>query len=56
VKTQSIDSVFTGRYNARLFLHGKEFWKLLKSSHFSVAEARLAALQKFATTAVAGKA
>ena len=36
----------SGRYYARLFLHGKEIWKSLKTSHFSVAEARLAAVQK----------
>ena len=36
----------SGRYYARLFLHGKEIWKSLKTSHFSVAEARLAVLQK----------
>ncbi len=31
-----------GRYYARLYLNGKEIWKSLKTSHFSVAEARLA--------------
>jgi hypothetical protein len=36
----------TGRYYARLFLNGKEIWKSLKTSHFSVAEARLAAALK----------
>src|SRR5438552_1140839 len=36
----------SGRYYARLFLHGKEIWKSLKTSHFSVAEAKLAELQK----------
>ena len=36
----------SGRYYARLFLNGKEIWKSLKTSHFSVAEARLGALQK----------
>jgi len=36
----------SGRYYARLFLHGKEIWKALKTTHFSVAEARLAVLQK----------
>jgi hypothetical protein len=35
-----------GRYYSRLFLNGKEIWKSLKTSHFSVAEARLATLQK----------
>ena len=32
----------SGRYYARLFLNGKEIWKSLKTSHFSVAEAKLA--------------
>src|SRR5882757_8322479 len=36
----------SGRYYARLFLRGKEIWKSLKTSHFSVAEAKLAELQK----------
>jgi integrase len=36
----------SGRYYARLFLNGKEIWKSLKTSHFSVAEARLAVAQK----------
>jgi len=36
----------SGRYYARLFLNGKEIWKSLKTSHFSVAEAKLAELQK----------
>jgi integrase len=36
----------SGRYYARLFLNGKEIWKTLKTSHFSVAEAKLAELQK----------
>ena len=36
----------SGRYYARLFLNGKEIWKSLKTSHFSVAEARLAVFQK----------
>ena len=36
----------SGRYYARLYLRGKELWKSLKTFHFSVAEARLAALQK----------
>jgi len=35
-----------GRYYARLYLHGKEIWKSLKTSHFSIAEAKLAELQK----------
>jgi hypothetical protein len=33
-------------YYARLFLNGKEIWKSLKTSHFSVAEAKLAEVQK----------
>ena len=36
----------SGRYYARLFLNGKEIWKSLKTSHFSVAEAKLAELQR----------
>jgi integrase len=36
----------SGRYYARLFLNGKEIWKSLKTSHFSVAESKLAELQK----------
>jgi integrase len=36
----------SGRFYARLFLNGKEVWKSLKTSHFSVAEARLAEEQK----------
>lgn len=35
-----------GRYYARLFLNDKEIWKALKTSHFSVAEAKIAELQK----------
>ncbi len=36
----------SGRYYARLFLNGKEIWKALKTSHFSVAEAKLAEVKK----------
>ncbi|MGB8353270.1 MAG: hypothetical protein WCD79_05235 [Chthoniobacteraceae bacterium] len=36
----------SGRYYARLFFKGKEIWKSLKTSHFSVAEARIAQEQK----------
>ena len=36
----------SGRYYARLFLNGKEIWKSLKTSHFSVAGAKLAELRK----------
>lgn len=36
----------SGRYYARLYLNGKEVWKSLKTSHFSVAEARLGAAVK----------
>jgi integrase len=32
----------SGRYYARAFAHGKEVWKSLKTSHFGVAEAKLA--------------
>jgi integrase len=31
----------SGRYYARAFANGKEFWKSLKTSHFSVAEGKL---------------
>jgi hypothetical protein len=36
----------SGRYYARAFAAGKEVWKSLKTSHFSVAEARLAEFLK----------
>jgi hypothetical protein len=36
----------SGRYYARAFSGGKEVWKSLKTSHFSVAEARLAQFLK----------
>ncbi|MEI6562623.1 MAG: site-specific integrase [Verrucomicrobiota bacterium] len=36
----------SGRYYARAFADGKEFWKSLKTSSFSVAEARLADFMK----------
>jgi integrase len=36
----------SGRYYARLYRGGKEVWKSLKTSHFSVAEARLATFKK----------
>ena len=36
----------SGRYYARAFASGKEVWKSLKTSHFSVAEARLAEFLK----------
>ena len=36
----------SGGYYARLFRNGKEIWKPLKTSHFSVAEARMAAALK----------
>src|SRR5260370_30944310 len=32
----------SGRYSARAFAGGKEVWKSLKTSHFSVAQAKLA--------------
>src|SRR5215813_2236250 len=35
-----------GRYYARLYRNGKEKWQSLKTTHFSVAEAKLAELQK----------
>lgn len=36
----------SGRYYARLFLNGKEIWKSLETSHFSLAEAKLAVAQQ----------
>ena len=36
----------SGRYYARVFGKGKEVWKSLKTSHFSVAQARLAEFLK----------
>jgi len=36
----------SGQYYARLFLNGKEIWKALKTSHFSVSEAKLAEVRK----------
>src|SRR4029453_18525957 len=36
----------SGRYYARAFGSGKEVWKSLKTSHYSVAEARLAEFLK----------
>jgi len=36
----------SGRYYARAFASGKEVWKSLKTSHFSVAQARLAEFLK----------
>ena len=45
-KLQNLVRHISGRYYARLFLNGKEIWKTLKTSHFSVAETKLAELQK----------
>jgi hypothetical protein len=36
----------SGRYYARIFGNGKEVWKSLKTSHFQVAQARLAEFLK----------
>src|SRR6478672_1949546 len=36
----------SGRYYARAFASGKEVWKALKTSHYSVAEAKLAEFLK----------
>src|SRR5215831_632955 len=36
----------SGRYYARAFVGGKEVWKSLKTSHYSVAEAKLAEFMK----------
>ncbi len=45
-KLQNLVRHKSGRYYARLFLNGKEVWKSLKTDSFSVAEARLATVQK----------
>ena len=45
-RVQSLVRHKSGGYYARLFLNGKEVWKSLKTKHFSVAEARLAEVQK----------
>ena len=39
-KVQNLVRHKSGRYNARLFLNGKEIWKSLKRAHLSVAQAR----------------
>src|SRR6516164_3103727 len=36
----------SGRYYARAFAGGKEVWKSLKTSHFSIAQAKLAEFMK----------
>jgi len=41
-----VRSVKTHRYYARVFAGGKEVWKSLKTSHYSVAQARLAVFVK----------
>lgn len=41
-----IRHVDSGRYYARLYANGKEIWKSLRTSHLSVAEARLSELLK----------
>jgi integrase len=41
-KLQNLVRHKSGRYYVRLFRNGKEIWKSLKTSHFSVAEAKLA--------------
>jgi integrase len=35
-----------GRYYARLYLNGKEIWKSLRTTHFGIAEAKLAEVRK----------
>ena len=45
-KRQNLVRHKSGRYYARLFLNGKEIWKSLKTSNFSIAEIRLAAALK----------
>ena len=45
-KLQNLVRHRSGRYYARLYLNGKEIWKSLKTAHYSVAEGRLAELQK----------
>src|ERR1700682_3975496 len=46
----------SGRYYARTFGNGKEIWKSLKTSHFSVAKAKLAEfLREHSAKQVAGR-
>jgi integrase len=45
-KTQNLVRNRNGRYYARLYLNGKEIWKSLKTEHYSVAQGKLAELQK----------
>lgn len=45
-KVQHLVRHKSGRYYARLFLNGSEMWKSLKTSHQSVAQAKLAELLK----------
>jgi integrase len=45
-KTQNLLRHKSGRYYARAFANGKEVWKSLKTSHKSVAQARLAEFLK----------
>lgn len=45
-KLQNLVRPKSGCYYARAFADGKEFWKTLKTSSFSVAEARLADFMK----------
>src|ERR1700736_5079707 len=45
-RLQSLIRHKSGRYYARAFAGGKEVWKSLKTSHFSVAQARLAEFLK----------
>src|SRR5213083_292685 len=45
-RTQNLIRHKSGSYYARAFADGKEVWKSLKTSHFSVAEAKLATFLK----------
>lgn len=45
-RTSNLVRHANGRYYARLYRNGKEIWKSLRTDHASIAEARLAELQK----------
>src|SRR5216117_1686983 len=45
-RTKNLIRHKSGSYYARAFAGGKEVWKSLKTSHFSVAEAKLATFLK----------
>ncbi|PYL08594.1 MAG: hypothetical protein DME33_06840 [Verrucomicrobia bacterium] len=45
----------SGRYYARAFAGGKEVWKSLKTSHYSVAEAKLAEFRRIGKSGASPK-